>query len=578
MKKLSICLVIVFMTGVSHAQFNKLKAMVGGGKKDTTETSSGEKKKGPGLMSKLVTRIAKTAGGAMVSTTADLDAVVPNIYQTTNLCPSEVGTADMAFYEGWKPGGNAVIIMFTTKNAFGLNKLDGQVTVNGKPAEYVSMGVYTAFGIDNTSEKTVSITTSQGDKSSFTLSPPKHSIKLKSINGLTQNIQLDLTKDVTVELENPQGSEGTKVLVKLVAKTVGIRAFYEVGYFPSGSSIKIPAAAFRNLNMSPGNKAFMNFKESFLMVERSYIDQAKNVSGNYPEISFANIYNDGKFITVKTEPELNTGITIEGDQKVALGEATYNVFKPNAFLSRSSDGIKTIGIKSFAVRGTTYVAKTTTENGTGADGSLEKTRTTLTAQFPQMSNEVWDDVLNNLHQQLIPVINKTFTASTLPVESVTKTAAYQSMDPYSKDDENTSVQFSRAYQSTKLLSAFVPISEGYGMNTVDARIFQESGTNALLTITLDLQLSLDGNNTVMKPILGIELQGEANGFAAGTKYFTGTITGAPYTFRKKETITRDVLNKIIQQNDLIKVLETALNDLKAKEKANPDYSTLWPRL
>jgi hypothetical protein len=578
MKKLSICLALVLMAGISQAQFNKLKAMVNIGKKDTTESSSGEKKKGPGLMSKLVTKIAKTTGGAMVSTTADLDAVVPNVYQMTNLCPSEVGTADMAFYEGWKPGGNAVIIMFTTKNSFGLNKLDGDVTVNGKTAQYVSMGVYTAFGIDNTSEKTVKVTTSQGDNASFTLSPPKHSIKLKSINGLTQNIQLDLTKDITIEIENPAGTEGTKVLVKLVAKTVGIRAFYEVGYFPSTSTIKIPAAAFRNLNMSPGNKAFMNFKESFLMVERSYVDQAKQVSGNYPEISFANIYNDGKFVTVKTEPQLNTGITLEGDANVALGKAQYNVFKPNAFLSRSSDGIKTIGIKSFAVRGTTYVAKTTTENGTGADGTLEKTRTTLTAQFPQMSNEVWDDVLHNLHQQMIPVINKAFAATTLPVELVTKTAAYQSIAPYSKDDENTSVQFSRAYKTTKLLSAFMPISEGFGINNVDTRIFQESGTNALLTLTLDLQLSLDGNNTIMKPILGIELQGEANGFSAGTKYFTGTITGAPYTFKKKETITREVLNKIIQQDDLIKVLEKVLGDLKAKEKANVDYSTLWPRL
>ena len=574
----ALLLIVVLGTAVSfaaHAQLSKLRSKIGG-KKDTTEvTSSAKKPKGPGLITKLVTKIAKTAGGVGVSTTADLNSVVPNTYLMTNLCPAEVGTADMAFYEGWKPGGNAVVVMFTTKNSFGLNKLDGEVKVNGKVADYVGTGVYIAFGSDNSTKKDIEITTSSGDRSTFSMEPPKHSIKLKSINGLTDNISVDLTKDVVLDIENPPGSEDTQILVKLVAKTVGIKSFYEVGYFNTANKLVIPAAAFRNLNMSPGNKSFMSIKESFLMVERSYVDDARNVSGKYPEVKFANIYNDGKFIKVTGEPELSIGFTLEGESNLSVGKVGYSVVKPNAFLSRCLGQINTIGVKSFAIRGTTYVSETKTENSTGSNGSLQKTHTTLSAQFPQMENEVWDKALKDFYAGTIPLLNAELNASTAPVEAVTSTNGYKDISAYTKDEENTSVQFSRTYETTKMFSAFLPISDGFGINNADSRIMEESKTNALLTVTIDLQLSIEGSSTIMKPLLGLTLQGEQNGFAAATKYFTVNITGAGYKLKKNQKITPDVLQQILQRDDLLMVLKGALSKLKQKEAEVKDYATLW---
>ena len=43
-------------------------------------------------------------------------------------------------------------------------------------------------------------------------------------------------------------------------------------------------------------------------------------------------HHDGKFVTVTTEPDLNTGLTAKGKEKLKDGEVEYDFFKPNAFM------------------------------------------------------------------------------------------------------------------------------------------------------------------------------------------------------------------------------------------------------
>lgn len=558
----------------AHAQFGKLKSLVGGGsKKDSTEAKSEEKKEksggGGGFLNKMVSKVAKSGSAMLTTTTADLTAVVPNVYYGTNLHPAAVNSIEQSFYNDWKENGNMTAVMFSSKTGSGFNKIDGEVKINGVPAEYVSTGLYVAFSDDNASSKKVEVVSSSGQKAGFTINPPKQSVKIVSINGQKDNVSLDLTKDVVLELDNLSSDDKTPVLVSLAINALGLKSFYQVGYFAPAAKIVIPPAYFRNINIAPGNTKVLgfNYKGSFFKVERSTIEQATDVSGVYPTVEYGNMYFDGKFLNVSVPPEINIGLTAKGKEDFKNGPVTYELYKPNAYMSRSSDQIKAIGITSFAIRGTTYYYSQTTNDALGRT-------TTKEATFPQFPNEVWDGILEKLYADLIPIIQSEFNTTVLPVEKVTSTAAYKSLEAYSKDDVNTKVEFSTAYKDTKVISTFVPISEAYGINTSDNRIMRESGANALLKVTLDVRLTFDDKQSSMVPILGIELNGEQNGPTTSTKYFTATITGegVPY----KNNITPQVLEEIIvRKSDLLATFTKGLKELKAQEAANPDYKTIW---
>ncbi|RYZ53336.1 MAG: hypothetical protein EOP49_07520, partial [Sphingobacteriales bacterium] len=539
-------------------------------KKKNADTSAKEQKTpgkgfGAGLMNKLVTKVAKLGGEIMMKPelTADLNDVTPMVYHMTNLAPSALATVDMSFYNGWKEGGNATVIMFTRKNGAGTAKIDGEVTVDGQPADYVSTGVYVYFSDDNQTARKVEIATKENQRASFSLPTPAGTVLVKAVNGQTDNIvNLDLTKDVTIDLESKNVPDGTPLLVRLAGTAVGLKSMYDVGYFPSGKRIVIPSAAFRNINMEPGNKSFMNWKNSYLQVELPYIQKAEQVTGPFAGLEFGNMYHDGRFVKALAEPKVNTGLTVEGAIDPKNGKVTYDLFKPNAFRSRNFAQIRKIGVSSFAIRGTTsyYSQK---------DDRLEGTRTTKTASFPQFDNKVWDAILADLYQDVTGIIAGQFGATTLPVETITGSKAYAAVEPFAVEDQNTTVSFTRSYKNTKLLSAFVPISHGYGSNNTDQRILKETNADALLQVTLDLQINFEKSRAVMVPILGIQLIGAANGPNVSTKYFTATIKGEGVPW--KENISYEVLREtIIRQSDLMEALRRGLKELVAAENANPD--------
>lgn len=569
---------LIFLISISlgaQAQFGKLKNLVGG-KKDTTQTKTDDKKeKGQGgsgggkLFTKLVTKVAKASGSMLTTTTPDLSTVVMNAYYQTNLHPNNLGTLEQSFFNGWQGGGNLLGIMFTGKETFSLNKLEGEVKINGVPAEYITTGIYSGFSADNKSPKKVEVVMNNGQKSSFTVNPPKQSVNVVSINGQKDNVSLDLTKDVVLELENLPAGDQTPILVSLAINSLGIKAYYNVGYFSPADKIVIPAGYFRNINIAPGNTKSLgfNYKGSFLKVERSVMEEATDVSGFFTKVEYASIYSDGKFVTVTNEPQINVGLTAKGKEAFPNGAVNYELYKPNAFMSRSSAQIKAIGVTSFSIRGTTFYASETSNEWLG-------TTTYKEATFPQMADEVWESMLDKLYTGLIPIIESEFKISVLPLEKITSTQAYQSMMPYSKDDSNTKVEFSRAYKTTKVISAFLPISESYGLNTADGRLMKESGANALLKVTLDVRLTFDGPKPTMVPVMGVELLGEQNGPTTSTKYFTATITGDGVPYSKN--ITPQILEEIIiRKSDLLATFKKGLQELHQQEVANPDYNMIW---
>jgi len=533
-----------------------------------------------GMAAKLLAKAAKKLGTVNVTTTASLDSLVLTAAIASNLHPAELGTISQTFFTGWKPGGDQVVLMFSKENAPGTLKIDGTVSIDGMPMEYLTMGNYSIITDPSTAPRKIEIATSSGQKSSFNMKPHPKKFKVLSINGQKENVTLDLTKDVVIELEGVPASENALYKVSIAINQVSIKSIYDVCFIRSGSTITIPAAAFRNMNIVPGGDAVYSYKGSFLSVGVESMEKATDVSGNIKDVSYICYYNDGLMMTVSNEPNLNKGLLVkETDNDL---EMEYIFFKPNAFMSRPFEHIKKIGLISFSVRGTTYkeYSETTTSNRVtfvGGQKATEQVTTTSTTklEFPQQPNEMWDALLEKLYPEFMGVIKSEFGCADVPVDKVTGSQAYKNTVSFAKDDENTKVAFARSYRGTKVLSAFMPVSEGFGTNGINQKIMDEVGADALLTMTLDLEVSeTKEGKLLMMPKFAFEIVGKTNGYLFNTKYCTGNIKGLSGAVFTKD-INPEQLEDIVRKSDLLSAFRKGLQGLKAQEQANGDYATIW---
>ncbi|MDZ4714068.1 MAG: hypothetical protein SH819_01245 [Cytophagales bacterium] len=555
-----------------------------------------------GLLGKMAAKMAKKVGGVNTVSVAALDDVVPTISIEGNLYPAELGTISQSFYEGWKTGGDIVGMSFFSKGTTSFVKIDGTVTINGQPVEYAAAGSYGLITSPSDAPRKVEITTSTGQKSSFTLMPSSQQVKILSVNGQKDKISLDLTKDVVLELEGKGISESTLMRVNIAINQVGIKSFYGVCYVKYGSRVTIPAAAFRNINIKPAGEAMYNYKKSFLGVAIETAQEATAVSGAFPKISYTSAYTDGKFINVSEEPNLNKGLVAKGKNDFKEGEVNYDLGKPNAFSSRPSAMIKKIGLLSFVVAGKTIGGESVIEQEENIPKGEAKITRTTTITFPAQTNETWDAMLAKIYPQLMTIVKSELGAEVLPAEAVLKTGTYQSIKSFSKAELNNEGEVLRGYAQTKLLQG-IPAGQGLGVNGPNEKMLNESGADALMNITLGLEVQQDKDFGILVPTLTFEIIGKSNGRETETKYYTGTVTGkgihstdiglkiefysyiAPMSDMKGRNdskvyhnvgkITPEELDRLVRWSDLLTTFGKALKEIKEKEKANGDYEVVW---
>jgi len=554
------------------------------------------------LMSKFVAATAK-AIPTSTQTTASLSGIEITVGMGSNLHSADLGALEQDLFSGWKTGGDWVVIKFSNKNGSGFYKIDGTVTVDGKPAEYFNVGLYSIVLEASPSPRKVEIATTTGEKGSFTLAPSKKKIKVISLNGQKDNISLDLTKDVVVELEETGVPENTPLQVGLAINQVGIKSIVRAAFIRSGSKLTIPAAVFRNMDFVPAGGLFYSYDKSFLSFDINSMENATDVTGAFSSVQYTSNYSDGKFVTVAKNPVLNVGLTAKGEDKLKDGEMRYELFKPNAFRSRPSEHIKKIGIISFGISGITafnYEFKLY-----GSDKKL-KTTTTTKVTFPQQSNEVWGAVVDKMYPEIMSIVQSEFNAAeALPLEAITQTAGYKSVEMFSKADFNTPDGFSKSYRNGKILAQVPRNQRGY-----EEKIMKESGADAIMTLKLELVAAAEKTKVedakksdfgVIVPKLTFEIVGKPKFDGDEMKYVSGTITGKGIkaeeiglvvtthdeattffkdkwdvnTIRKVGTLTPERLDNLIRKSDLLKEFAKALKEIRTKEKENNDYVTVW---
>ena len=529
----------------------------------------------------LIARLAKFVAPPAQATASLADVVVTGGMES-NLPTAELGTMAQSFFEGWKTGGDLVVLMFTKKGGSGFLRIDGSVTVDGKPADYLAIGNYSAIFDASPAPRKVAIVTSTGEKANFTIEPNATRFKLKSINGqavagASGRIPLDLTKDVVVELDGAAVPANTMLKIGLAINQVGIKSIYDVCYVRYAPKVTIPAAAFRNINIKPGADVLYSYDDSFLSVAVETEQAAKDLTG-LPAFQFISVYSDGALVRVTADPTLNKGMLVEGSE----ANMNYQVYKPNAFLSRPSEHLKKFGISSLSIRGTTYhqsseVSSSSTTLNMGGISNKTTTTTvkTTTLQFPKQPDQAWDALMEELYPEFVAALQAEFKAEEVPVDAITGTKAYKETVAFAKDDTNTTVHFARSYRQTKVLSAFMPVTEGYGANGVNQRIMNEAGADALVTLTLDLEISAGKDEKVlMIPRLAFEVVGKSNGPQTNTKYLIGRVNSTTGVAFAKD-IGAAELKSIVRKSDLMAVFRKTLKEIRQKEQANGDYLPVW---
>jgi ribosomal protein L21E len=470
------------------------------------------------------------------------------------------------FFGAWEPGGSMVFLGFSSKTSYKTTKINGSVKVDGVPANYVTMGFYSSVSKDKKPRK-VEITTDKGQNSTFTINTPTQKVKLLSVNGQTSNASIDLSKDVVLEFEDMPEDTKTPIMVQLSGSQIGVKTFFAVGYFLPKKKIVIPPAMFRN--MAGAAEANIAFNGCYLQVSRSKEEKAVNVSGVYPEVKYGSMVNDGMFVNVTVKPTFNKGIEVKGQE----GLTGYVATKSSAINSPNFDSMKTLGVMSFAAKGTTsfYDQKTKSVIGGGSE------TTTKTASFPQFPTAVWDDVLNQLYNKITNAIATEFNVKVVELNKITNSAAYKVASPYNTTpEENTKDEFFVTYKNTKSLSGLRPLAETYANNTTEHKIMTETGVNSLLKLILNFKLNFEGSAAYMTTTVDYELLAPVLGETYQTHYLKGSLSAPKFYLKKNEKISpADLADKVIYINGLTAAFTKALQDIKSKEKANGDYDVEW---
>lgn len=566
--KLIISFCLLFSGSIAEAQFWK---------KDKTESSTEVKKEEPkktgNIFQKAMSKVTKMVGnlagelGGSVAEAPNLDNVDVLASVGTNIFPKDLGLATNDFLKGeWIDNGDFTMLMLSSPNGFQFFKYGGIIKLNGKELKHQSFGIHTAVEAPNSGNKKISFEKNGVEEGSFTVPPPTKNVQLISINGSKSSINLDLTKDVVLELANFSTGPDALIRVDIVTSIIGMRSLTMAAYVKPASKVVIPAAAFRNIETQ--NKG-IGFKNSYLMVSDQQLVKSVAQSGVFKEpIIAVTGSNAGMWINVTNSPEIAKGIAFTENEKVNGNEMEISVKKLNAAYAMPLTFAKKIAVASMSIQGTTQLYESKTNNWT-------KTETTKSIDFPQIPEEWLQEELAGMYTQFTQATADVVKGQLLPENAIPSAPSYELVQDFFKDEMNTADQFLAVY---KKLNPIKPLTSSSMRLFGENALLKETGADALLKVNIALQLSYDGK-PAMTPYLSIEMDGVSNGgfrsFVGNTKYFSITIKGAPYIIKKGKSLTKDELAKIVQTNDLATAYKNALINLKDKEAAIGDYEIVW---
>ncbi len=537
-------------------------------------------------------KLGKLAGGLMTGKTDDLSETAPMVSMVSGVYDLRTKTSEAKYFpKGTTEGDYVAMITFMKQEGIGMLNVQGEVTCEGKPMEYVGLGSY-AYRFDEPIVKPVTITikSESGQEASFVIKPASE-IEIISINDDPTLPIIDLTEDLKIKYTIPSQYDGSTINVGLLTDVAGARTFNFFADFKANKDeVTIPKEAFSNTeisgalnagNFNKGNSYIVLERE--LVIEKSKMENAKGVDVFTSATIQAKSYATKPIIIKgKQENGIIANLEFSGGHKKTLG---YHVQKPNARTGLPFSRASKFGLLSLSINGKTYNRETESGSSSYSVGNTRYTRTwttTTTLEFPQLPDTYWDGVMEIFYQKMTAYFNNDLAVSFVPVENVTSAAGYETL--FETSEANTFKAISRTYKNTKrasprgIVEIFSNMSSSLSSENTATKMMESAGVDGLVTaeISFDIGANKEGK-VVLLPTVRFNITGmdETKDNRQGT-YANGYISyreGIPFNADLAKS-DPDYLATVLNIDNIISCMGFMLNNLKAKE-VQMGYDKIW---
>jgi hypothetical protein len=540
-----------------------------------------------GACSTVQEQIGKVALKFMTKKEANLSNIaVIGTYQT-NVAGPDVAITTLGT-EDWEEGENLVgVQLVKPEGAVGVIELDGTVTVDGKEAKSYGGGAYYArFEENDKSSKTINIVSSNGQETEFSIASSP-TLSIKSVNGENQDIEINLSEPLELELEYDAQAEGKRVVVSMITNAVGAKGFANFHSTIINNNIVIPAEAFKHKHITgagPTGKDVTNWVtgSNHLQVSLVETDRSNN-GGPFPYFKKESKSFDTIPVSVTGQTDGRSWVRVKGESKEASGNFRYSAQSSNAWYARPLDtNIKRIGISSLSVSGTLYKQEVeTSERENYLTGYREIITTTTTFEFPELDDEYWDQFLENIYSDLEEIFSSDFEATIVNVDRITTNPIYDEF--YTPEDENTKEYIAKNLRDTKRL---IPTKLGeiiadrstslIADNSTSAKLLRDMNMDAFMDVIINYQVAGGEDDAiVLLPNVSYRVVGQNQGFDGTTNvWFSGNIQGPGVPFSETEFSDLNALNRIGQKEIITKLIKESLLEL-SKEQVKYGYQKIW---
>lgn len=509
----------------------------------------------------------------------DLNNIAISVFYQAHLHPQEILRFPTET-PGWATCGDAVYLGMTNRSGMGMADTDGKVTFGGKEIPPAGMGTYfDGFSQEERGDKVVSITSSDGDQITLSVSPAP-ALEITSVDGKAkgESVMIDGSKDITIEIAGGDADPESFLHVSLVSKLVGTPVIYDIYVTKARNSITIPKEAFYNYEGSPS--PFM--KENTLIVNR--ISEKVLEGTDAGAIRTLSCYMDwmpvmmegdiakGSIMTAGFDTTKNTQVQLN---LTTDGEYDFSLTKGSPFNSPPVSRMKKVAVASFVIRGNLEAEEVTFSTSGNATW-----KTTVTKWFPEVSEASWQALADRLYADFETQLTEQLGLEVLSLESVVNSDAYAYTKPIEDEVTKTYVEVgaggTERILTTSTTDLFEDLSISFASDFVGARLAQELGVDAVIAVTIDLNLQMESEG--LDPKVSLAFLAPNVSHKTKASYFSATAVTEARSLSEAATFSGGATNQLYQMikgEALMTEMFEAIDQLQRAENTEPAYGILW---
>lgn len=520
--------------------------------------------------------LGKAMGGAATKgSNPDLGTAAISVFYQAHLHPQFVMKYPTKTPD-WETCGDAVYLGFTNKSGAGLSSTDGTVTLDGKEILYSGVGTYfQGFKPENRGTKQIEVKSSDGDQVSLKVSPAE-SLEITSINGKPrgENIIIDGSQDITLEIGNGDADPTSKLHVQMVCKMVGTPIMYDIFIADARNTLIIPKEAFKSFEGSPA--PFL--KNNILIVNRikeKVIDNTaagalRTISAymDWTPVTMSGDLAKGNMITMGMDASKNVSISFTTD---TLAKYVFDVNKAGPFYSPPMDDIKKVAVGSFIIRGNMESSNTSIEG----DWIVKSKK-----WFPRLNDETWQQLVEEMYKDFETKVSAEFGYEMVPLDQVVNSEAYKYAKPITDGVKGNYVEVgaggTQRIVSTRWTDIWKDAGISFGSDFVSERLIRELDVDAVISVVIDLDFNFETES--LDPKVNIVAFAPNISYKQESKYFTMNARSTPMSFDDAKDESKDMYQVIYQMINAETLAETymdAFKQLQKQENETPQYKAIW---